>query len=470
MSSKSGIAIVGAVVALAAVGGGAYWYTGQQVTQEVRASLEEMRTSLPASVTLTYGDVTTSVIEGKAAVSNVVLAGPDASITVKTLDMGQPDSENRVSFVAKDLTMVEVGGAQADKPVTMTLGTLVVENLDPAPIARLVQQDQTAVTDFSAEAVSMTLLSVADEDNSTASIGALRFGKIAKGVFADVAVENFDLKGSDGEVVKVRTMTLGGLNIAEAMKMNEPEEALRRVMMDSLSVEGMFVRGVDGEEVSMKRMAIDEVTRWKGMNTGGRMVIEELSVPLELGDAEAVMMAQQFGIESLVMDLETRASLDPVTKDVQGTSNLLLRDLARLTLDFDVAKLDVDLEAFAVMPAEQQGEASIQALLGSELRTIKVKLDDLGLVKTSVAKQAAEMGMTKPDLIAQAKQMMMMELSQALPPELAQTVADQVTAFMNDKNSLTVAVTPKQAMPMMAMAMTAAGDPASVLDIVVVAE
>lgn len=466
MASKVGLVVAGVVIGVAAVGGGGYYYANQKIEQDVRTALAEVQKTLPAGSALTYGAIVSSPFGGQAAVKDVVLTTPQASTKMQTLTLSQID-ETHGSFTAEQVSVVEVLAPGAtDTAATMTINSLSVENLDIATVERLVNADQTALADLSVGSISMDVAMVTSAEGAS-KIGSLRIGPVEKGRFESIAVENISGQDKDNAQFSLGKLNISGLDVSGGATAPTAMDAIERLLIDGASAENLYALGEKDKEISIKRIVIDDVGRWEGISTTGHVLIEEMRVPFKGGGRQAARMAKDFGVEALVLDLESRSAFDPKANSVTASLNLNAHDMAKLDVDLGIAGFAIDPKTFAAMTVEQRQEVSIDAFLASTLSRMDIKIADLGLIKKSVAKQASNMDTTTGELVEQIQQIVAQQATQIFEAELAQSMADEVGAFLTDKDNLSVSIRPIGTVPFAAMA---GMDPSEILDIQVVAD
>jgi hypothetical protein len=167
----------------------------------------------------------------------------------------------------------------------------------------------------------------------------------------------------------------------------------------------------------------------------GRAALHGLTVGLAAGAAlppNAEVAIAAFGMRSVTMDIDASGRGKPGSVN-EFTENVSLHDLGALHLKGAI-------EGYVAPRGNSSGPAAIMALMATKLDHATLSWDDASLT-SRIFKVAAAQGHTTPELVRSQLAVPILALGVLVPDQ--PDVADQLTAFLDHQNHLTVELKPQ---------------------------
>ena len=277
-------------------------------------------------------------------------------------------------------------------------------------------------------------------------------------------------KTEDGIALDMSALVIDGLSLP-APGDTDPVSSI--MMYDNVELANVTVKVADKTAFSMEGLAV-ELTRpadGKAMTFTG--AAEKFTSDLSLiEDPQSKAVIDALGYQTIAGYLEMAGSWQPT----DGRMSLSQYDISienagtiGLTFDFGgytpafLQSMQTLQKQMAAQPAGADDSAQGMAMLGLmqqlTLHGATVRFDDDTLTNKVLDFLAAQQGMTKADIANQAKAIVPFLMAQLNNPELTTAVSAAVNTYLDNPESLVVAVQPAQPVPFAMLAATAMSTP-----------
>lgn len=352
------------------------------------------------------------------------------------------------------------------------------EKATPAENAALFEAMAGAYGAFELGDISIEDMALQMPDKADVSMKAMRIGAMKGGRFEAFTIDGLSVKGQGEGSFKLDHFALNGLNAQELMQLcadavsdpavvNKPQTALAAFRL----LAGIDVAGLEAQAAD----APDELTRienfqfnWSDFAGPIPQKIASsvrMSAPTEkLAEKEPVFsMLADAGLPRIDLAFDGAINLNAADKTLTANPSLRIADAFSATYNISLAGIDP-----AFFQAQSAAEVA-DKLLAVNFAGLEVTLTDAGIYQMQMKRMADEQGATP-----EATQEMVVGFAQIIGEQIAtdhpelEPATKAVLDFLSaPKGKLTIRITPKNTLPIVALLQAAnGGDPAAALDLV----
>lgn len=396
--------LIGAIVGIVSVSGGAYLYYSNEFDKGVKESVETFNADAENKFTVEYEDLSTNLLGGHVSATDIritdkrktdnvlhigsvdadinIWAGLDSMIIqsgkISEISIGTPElkfSLNSVAvsglklaeaidqfqkreFTSIPLTMFELSGLNAkvnsDKPVEINTDSIVFRTSDAG----------TKLEEFQYSGVAFKAL----KDKISMSLGNFH-------------IIGGDLGWIDDMVWAVRTRAADNpFHDARAKKIAQKLAVLSLDYMglESFEINDFKMTGPNDISLSLKDLYIKDLAREKGMVVAAKVGLTDMSVPNLKNfspQANQVFTLADYNDFSMTMRAETK--FDPAIEEMTNDSFVQIDELLKLSSDFKMSGVDLAKMYSALLPLQElQFEQMLADLSAPENDTPEAELEN----------------------------------------------------------------------------------------------
>ncbi|QRG06367.1 hypothetical protein EZH22_26010 [Xanthobacter dioxanivorans] len=306
-----------------------------------------------------------------------------------------------------------------------------------------------------------------EQDGQKGRIASMRIEGLAASVIDEVSLEGMEGAGAGGAPGKVGRFAIRRLDLNQlsrlAAEQNAPSPVSALMLFKLFS--GIELSGVEvpygegdarNEPVKIGAFALSWGGSAGALPTRLDLALTDVSGPIRADDGEPFTYLAAAGIKRATVSFALKAAYDASARTLTvAPATAEVKEAFRLSVESAIG--DVPPAAFS------DATGFISALPTVAAGPVKVTLTDLGLARLMFAQLAASEGVSEEEYRRQVVEMvesMVADLTEAAPD--AADLGSAVVAFVRQPGTLTVTATPKERVPLLALA--AAFDPSMLLE------
>lgn len=281
------------------------------------------------------------------------------------------------------------------------------------------------------------------EDENTAKIASINIKGYDETNTEGLTAESFDATGielnEDGLRLLITSVGVSGLDIPQFAGTGDDAPNFAAINISGLTA----IQSSDMPPVSIASIALTNDGFDLDGDLSGRVTlsIDDLTVPAAaIPDPDAQGMLDALGRDSITADLETDLAYDAADETLN--LNGLAVDLA------DLARLDLTLSMGGIGAAMLMDPSQIEGLMATAtLGGATISLNNDNLVQEALSLGAQMTGQNEDDLKEQAAFILGMGLGQVNNADFTEMVSGAVMSFLDNPQSLSIAASPSNSVP-----------------------
>lgn len=325
---------------------------------------------------------------------------------------------------------------------------------------------ESAVYNSSDDMVTVLNFTISDDDGSGtfATVSVKGYDEANTEGFGadDITATGFELMDDDAQV-SIASATVTGLSIPSLNV--DPEDPKSWENVKYASAEFMDINAVPKGSAPISVALIKSTANYTaddGISGEGTLTIDDLSVPASIMEDEAKAFMTASGYENLILDIAIDAAYDAAAQTL---------DLNTLSFDAqDMGVINFSANLGGMVDEMLRDPEQIQGLMATAtLRSANLSFSNNSIFEKGLEFAAQMTGQDAAQLKAQAPFVLGFALAQINNEAFTKMVTDAVNKFLENPNSLSVAIAPANPVPVAQIAGAAMSSPQVVPDLLGVA-
>lgn len=331
---------------------------------------------------------------------------------------GVPVADAFLKMLDSEQGEVSSYGAVDNSGSVITITDLVISNADG---------DNGQVT------ISRTTLT----DGSILDNGRLKLGALN--------LKNLQLTADDGG------MTMASMGVTDLL-LPAPEEIKDGVPSVDPSYKDFTASAIEVNDADGKIAAIDEITSSidsmdGDQPTSGRFAVSGAVIDVKEIQADEAKTLQELGYETLSMNLSGSAKWDPEAATIVIPDlKIVAEDVAALSVSLSLGGITRDVVE-QLNDTAGSPEESMALMQNISVSNVRIRLDDASLTGRILDQEASKAGLDTPQYVTAITGSLPLMLGMLQNKDLEGQVADAVTMYLNDPQSLQINAAPQNPVP-----------------------